>query len=101
MSGTRAPGTVAFFLLVVETGVAMSYREISVREIVQDIQAGMERDRLIEKYRLAPENFESILERLIEANLITHLQFSELMRPSESQMTRAFDERRKGTEESD
>ena len=81
--------------------MAMSYRKISVREIVQDIEAGMERDRLLEKYRLAPENFETIPERLIEANLITHLQFSELMRPSESQMTRTFDETRKAIEELD
>jgi hypothetical protein len=79
----------------------MSYRKISVREIVQDIQAGMERDRLIGKYRLAPENFEIILERLIEANLITHVQFSELLRPTESQIRRALDETRRAIEELD
>ena len=61
----------------------------------------MERDKLMKKYELASENLESILEQLIEANLITHLEFSELMRPSETQMTRAFDETRKAIEELD
>ena len=75
--------------------------KISAREIVQDIQAGMERDRLIEKYGLKPEKFESILEQLLQSDLITHLQFSELMRPSATQMTRAFDKTRKTIKESE
>ena len=55
----------------------------------------------MENYRPNQENFESILEQLIEENLITHLQFSEVMRPSETQMTGAFDETRKAIEELD
>jgi hypothetical protein len=55
----------------------------------------------MENHRPNQENFESILEQLIEANLITHQQFSELMRPSETQMNRAFDETRKAIEELD
>jgi hypothetical protein len=79
----------------------MSKAKISVREMVQDIQAGMDKDTLAEKYRLTFETFENILEQLLQSDLITHLQFSELMRPSATQMTRAFDKTRKTIKESD
>ena len=79
----------------------MTKAKISVREMVQDIQAGMDKDTLADKYRLTFKDLEDILERLLESDLITHLQFSELMRPSATQMTRAFDETRKAIEESD
>ena len=79
----------------------MSKAKISVREMVQDIQAGMDKDTLVEKYRLTFETFENILEQLLQSDLITHLQFSELMRPSATQMTRAFDKTRKTIKESD
>jgi hypothetical protein len=79
----------------------MSKSKIRVRDIVEDIQAGMDKDTLVEKYQLTFKAFEDILERLLESDLITHLQFSELMRPSATQMTRAFDKTGKTTKESD
>jgi hypothetical protein len=79
----------------------MSKSKIRVRDIVEDIQAGMDKDGLMEKYRVTLKTFENILEQLLESDLITHLQVSELMRPSETQMTRAFDQKGKKIKDSD
>ncbi|MEJ2718306.1 MAG: hypothetical protein P8182_14405 [Deltaproteobacteria bacterium] len=79
----------------------MSKRKIRARDIVADIQAGMDDTSLMEKYVLTSNMLEKILRQLVEADLITHFQLYERTRLSDSQVTRAFLESGSGTDKAD
>ena len=68
----------------------MAKKKIRARDIVVDIQAGMDDTSLMAKYELNPTMLEKILRQLLEADLITHYQLYERLELSESQVTRAF-----------
>lgn len=68
----------------------MAKKKIRARDIVEDIQAGMDDTSLMAKYELNPTMLEKILRQLLEADLITHYQLYERLELSESQVTRAF-----------
>ncbi|AFM26210.1 hypothetical protein [Desulfomonile tiedjei] len=65
-------------------------RKIGAKEITADIRAGMGDYQLMEKYRLSAKQLEIILRKLLEADLITHMQLYERTSLSDSQITKAF-----------
>ena len=69
------------------------------KDLALDVQEGMGDDFLMEKYHLNPKQLESLLRRLVEANLITHMQLYERTSISDSQVTRAFVEAEKAVTE--
>lgn len=68
----------------------MSKRQIRGQDVVRDIHAGMGDSGLMEKYGLSAKQLESILRKLLEADLISHMQLYERTTLSDSQITRAF-----------
>ena len=79
----------------------MSKRKIRARDIVADIQAGMDDTSLMEKYVLTSNMLEKILRQLVEADLITHFQLYERTQLSDTQVTRAFLDSGRGTDRGD
>jgi len=65
-------------------------RKINGKEVARDIHAGMGDTLLLDKYRLTGKQLEQIMRKLVEADLITHLQLYERTRLSDTQITRAF-----------
>jgi hypothetical protein len=60
------------------------------KDVVRDVQGGMEDTLLMEKYDLNPKQLETMLRKLLEAGLITHMQLYERTSVSDSLITRAF-----------
>jgi hypothetical protein len=52
-------------------------RRIKAKEIAADVHAGWEDSSLMEKYDLTERELEEVLKRLVERDLITHMQFYE------------------------
>lgn len=48
----------------------MSQREVSAREILKDVRAGMDDTRLMEKYRLSSTALQNLFQKLVEAGLL-------------------------------
>jgi hypothetical protein len=65
-------------------------RKIRAREIVADIHAGMGDSGLMEKYDLTAKRLEGVLRKLLDADLITHMQLYERTSLSDTQITKAF-----------
>jgi recombinational DNA repair protein RecR len=63
---------------------------IRASEVVRDLRAGMSDPELMEKYRLIPELLQYVFRRLVEAGMMTELEFYERTRLSESTLFRAF-----------
>ncbi len=63
---------------------------IKAKKVVRDIQAGMNDVLLMEKYQLSPKQLQHVLEKLVEADLITYMQLYERTRLSETMITKAF-----------
>ena len=71
-------------------GLVMEKRKISAKEVARDIQAGMGDTPLMEKYNLSAKQLETVLRKLIEADLIDHMQLYERTTLSDAQITKAF-----------
>jgi len=68
----------------------MEKRKIKAKEVAQDIHAGMGDSPLMEKYGLSTKQLETVLRKLLEADLITHMQLYERTTLSDTQITKAF-----------
>jgi hypothetical protein len=70
----------------------MSKRKIMAKEIVSDLRLGLTNSELMEKYRLRGEALRYICKRLIDAGLMTELEFYERTNLTESDVFRALSE---------
>ena|GEM_PF-1601836 len=71
-------------------GFVMGKRKIRAKEVAQDIHAGMGDTPLMEKYDLSAKQLEMVLKKLVEADLIDHMQLYERTTLSDTQITKAF-----------
>ncbi len=76
-------------------------RKVKAMDVARDVQEGMGDTVLMEKYHLNAKQSESVLRKLLEADLITHMQLYERTSISDSQITRAFVESGKAIAELD
>ena len=76
-------------------------RKVKATDVARDVKGGMGDTLLMGKYHLNPKQLESVLRKLVEADLITHMQLYERTSLSDSQITRAFVESAKAAEELD
>jgi hypothetical protein len=74
-------------------------RIVKGKQMAWDVQAGMGDAVLMEKYDLTAKQLEQILRKLLQADLITHMQLYERTSLSDSQVTSAFAETRKAIDE--
>ena len=65
-------------------------RKVKAKDVARDVQGGMGDTLLMEKYRLNSKQLEGVLRKLVDADLITHMQLYERTSLSDSQITRAF-----------
>jgi hypothetical protein len=68
----------------------MEKRKIRAKEVAQDIYAGMGDTPLMEKYDLSAKQLETVLRKLVEADLIDHMQLYERTTLSDTQITKAY-----------
>ncbi|MGO9567100.1 MAG: hypothetical protein ACLP5H_06120 [Desulfomonilaceae bacterium] len=68
----------------------MTKRKINAKAVARDVHAGMGDILLMKKYQLSAKQLEGVLRRLVEADLISHLQLYERTSLSDTQMARAF-----------
>jgi len=76
-------------------------RKLKAKDMAEDVYSGMGDTLLMKKYRLNSKQLESVLRKLLEADLITHMQLYERTSLSDSQITRAFVESAKAASELD
>lgn len=79
----------------------MAKRTINAKSVARDIHTGMNDSLLMEKYQLTPKQLEAVLRKLLDSDLITHMQLYERTQISETQITKAFVESRAAIEELD
>ena len=68
----------------------MQMRQVKAMDVARDVQGGMGDTLLMEKYYLNAKQLESVRRKLVDADLITHMQLYERTSLSDSQVTRAF-----------
>lgn len=68
----------------------MAKRKLSARQVITDLRAGLSNDELMEKYNISPESLRYVFKRLVEARLMTELQYYQRMDLTESDLFRAF-----------
>ena len=76
-------------------------RTIKAKALARDVHAGMGDSLLMKKYQLSAKELETVLKRLVEADLISHLQLYERTSLSDTQVTRAFVEAQQAIRELD
>jgi hypothetical protein len=76
-------------------------RTLKAKAVVQDVHAGMGDSLLMKKYQLSAKQLETVLRRLVEADLISHLQLYERTSLSDTQVTRAYMETQQAIQELD
>jgi ribosomal protein S12 len=79
----------------------MPKRKIRARELALDVHTGMGDSILMKKYQLTPRQLESLLRKLVQADLISHIQLYERTTLSDSMITKAFVESEVATRELD
>ena len=65
-------------------------RKLKANDVARDVQGGMGDTLLMEKYHLNAKQLESVLRKLVDADLITRMQLYERTSLSDIQITRAF-----------
>ncbi len=65
-------------------------RTIKAKELIKDIRGGMSDLELTQKYCPTEQEFNRVLNFLVEAGLVTKRQLEERQQLSESQIIRAF-----------
>lgn len=68
----------------------MEKRKIRAKKIAQDVRSGLTDGELMEIYGLTPRTLRYLLTKLVQAGLITDLEFYERSRLTESDVFRAF-----------
>jgi hypothetical protein len=76
-------------------------RKLKAKDVARDVEGGMGDTLLMDKYHLNPKQLESVLRKLVEIDLITHMQLYERTSLSDSQITRAFVETQAAIKELD
>ncbi len=71
----------------------MAKRKKSAKLVITDLRAGMSNHDLMEKYNLSPEALRYVFKRLLEARLMTELQYYERTDLTESDLFRAFSDK--------
>ncbi len=79
----------------------MKKRTINAKMVARDVQAGMGDTVLVSKYQLSAKQLESVLRKMVDADLISHLQLYERTSLSDSQITKAFVETQRAVRELD
>lgn len=79
----------------------MPKRTIKARELALDIHEGMGDSLLMGKYQLTAKQLEGLLRKLLQADLITHMQLYERTSLSDSVITKAFVESEEAARELD
>lgn len=59
----------------------MTERQVSAREVLKDVRAGMDRRAMLEKYKLSPTGLRKVLENLVEAGLLKKVDRHYVMPP--------------------
>ncbi|MEM3421834.1 MAG: hypothetical protein QW315_06235, partial [Candidatus Hadarchaeum sp.] len=75
--------------------ILITRRKINAKEIAKDIHMGLNDLMLKEKYGFTAKQLEIILRKLLDANLITHMQLYERTMLSDTQLALAFSENKK------
>ena len=65
-------------------------RKLKAKDVARDVQGGMGDTLLMEKYRLNSKQLEGVLRKLVDADLITHMQLYERTSLSDSQITQSI-----------
>jgi hypothetical protein len=81
--------------------VILKKRTINAKMVARDVQAGMGDTLLMKKYQLSAKQLESVLRKLVDADLISHLQLYERTSLSDTQITKAFVEAQRAVRELD
>jgi hypothetical protein len=67
--------------------------------VAKDVHAGIGDTLLMKKYQLSAKQLESVLRKLVDADLISHLQLYERTSLSDTQITKAFVETQRAVRE--
>lgn len=70
----------------------MLKRKIRAKKILQDVRAGLNDNQLIEKYGITARTLQYVFRKLVQAGLMTDLEFYERSKLTESDVFRAFSE---------
>lgn len=65
-------------------------RTINAKMVAKDVHAGIGDTLLMKKYQLSAKQLESVLRKLVDADLISHLQLYERTSLSDTQITKAY-----------
>jgi hypothetical protein len=76
-------------------------RKVKATDVARDVQGGMGDTPLMEKYHFNSKQLESVLRKLVDADLITHMQLYERTSLSDTQITKAFVESERAASELD
>jgi hypothetical protein len=82
-------------------GVILKKRTINAKKVARDVQAGLGDTVLMRKYQLSAKQLESVLRKLVDADLISHLQLYERTSLSDTQITKAFVDTQRAVRELD
>ncbi|MDQ7784103.1 MAG: hypothetical protein RDU20_14560 [Desulfomonilaceae bacterium] len=74
----------------------MEKRKIKAKQVARDVCAGTGDTLLMEKYGLSAKELELVLRKLLEADLIDHMQLYERTTLSDTQITKAFVDSQQG-----
>jgi hypothetical protein len=67
-------------------------RRISARQVLNDLNSGIDDQGLMTKYDLSPRQLQSIFRQIISAGLATPMELSGRLSITKSQVTEAFEE---------
>jgi len=70
----------------------MLKRKIRAKKILQDVRAGLDDNQLIEKYEITARTLQYVFRKLVQAGLMTDLEYYERSKLTESDVFRAFSE---------
>ncbi len=76
-------------------------RKLKAKAVVRDVRRGLGDSLLMEKYNLSRKQLEMVLRKLLDSDLITHMQLYERTSLSDTQVTRAFVEAEEAIKELD
>jgi hypothetical protein len=76
-------------------------RKLKAKDVARDVEGGSGDTLLMEKYHLNAKQLESVLRKLVDADLITHMQLYERTSLSDTQITKAFVESARAAAELD
>jgi hypothetical protein len=84
-----------------KTNQAQGSRQISAKQILKDINSGIDDEGLMLKFNLTPRQLQSIFRQIINAGLATPMELSRRLSITKSQVTEAFVEVGKAIRELD